>query len=371
MFQILTRSSLAEMNTPSKPFVSVLTPVYNGEKYLAECIESVLAQEYDNWEYVIVNNRSTDRTLDIILEYAKREPRIRICENDEFLPVMQNLNNAFRQISPRSKYCKVVHADDWLFPNCLRRMVEVAEENSSVGMVGAYGLKGDRVEMDGLPISKTVFNGREIARAYLFHIAKLGGIWVFGSPTSTLIRSDLVRQRDRFYDESDNHGDTSVCCELLRESDFGFVHQVLTYTRQHAERQTAFADRYLTNVSGEFKILFKYGRLFLSDEEFDQCLRCALNNYYLMLAQSFFQKRDSDFRRFHYQTLEELGFPIRSSKLIKALASEVLSMLLRPTETWQRVRLRLLGSNRQCSPPGHFANQHQFDCRSKATANGC
>jgi glycosyltransferase involved in cell wall biosynthesis len=47
------------------PLVSILTPVYNGEKYLAECIRSVLAQTYQNWEYTIVNNCSTDKTLEI------------------------------------------------------------------------------------------------------------------------------------------------------------------------------------------------------------------------------------------------------------------------------------------------------------------
>ena len=46
-----------------EPLVSVVTPVYNGDKYLADCVESVLKQTYQNWEYVIVNNCSTDRTL--------------------------------------------------------------------------------------------------------------------------------------------------------------------------------------------------------------------------------------------------------------------------------------------------------------------
>ena len=53
------------MTSRQEPFVSVLTPVYNGEDFLAECIESVLSQTHGNFEYIIVNNRSTDRSLEI------------------------------------------------------------------------------------------------------------------------------------------------------------------------------------------------------------------------------------------------------------------------------------------------------------------
>src|SRR5206468_7458596 len=120
------------------PLVTVVTPVYNGEKYLTECIESVLAQTYQNWEYIIVNNCSTDRSLEIAQSYAEQDVRIRIHNNQEFVGKEANENIAFRQISPASTYCKMVHADDWLFPECIARMVAVAETNSTVGIVGAY-----------------------------------------------------------------------------------------------------------------------------------------------------------------------------------------------------------------------------------------
>src|SRR2546422_11003588 len=98
-----------------KPLVSVVTPVYNGESYLRECIDSVLAQTYSNWDYTIVDNCSSDRTLEIALEYAARDSRIRVHRNEIFVRVNENFNNAVRQISAQSQYCKVVAADDWLF----------------------------------------------------------------------------------------------------------------------------------------------------------------------------------------------------------------------------------------------------------------
>src|SRR5579872_5775244 len=128
----------SDMPSPSEPLISVVTPVYNGEKLLSGCIQSVLAQTYQNWDYTIVNNCSTDKTLEIARSYAAKDRRIRVHDNEEFLPMLANHNLAVRQISPDSKYCKMVLADDWIYPRCLEKMVEVAEAHRSVGLVSAY-----------------------------------------------------------------------------------------------------------------------------------------------------------------------------------------------------------------------------------------
>src|SRR4051794_31352050 len=98
------------MTSTPEPLVSVVTPVFNGEAYLAECIESVLGQTYSRWDYTIVDNCSSDRTLSIARKYAAADPRIRIHCNDTHVRVIQNFNIAFRQISPESKYCKPLSA---------------------------------------------------------------------------------------------------------------------------------------------------------------------------------------------------------------------------------------------------------------------
>ena len=60
----------------SPPMISVLTPVYNGERYLAECIESVRAQTFTDWEYIIVDNCSEDGSADLAERYAATDERI-------------------------------------------------------------------------------------------------------------------------------------------------------------------------------------------------------------------------------------------------------------------------------------------------------
>jgi glycosyltransferase involved in cell wall biosynthesis len=296
-----------------QPLVSVLTPVYNGAAYLRQCLDSVLAQTYQNWEYVIVNNRSTDETLSIAREYEAKDPRIRIHDNRQHLPMLQNLNSSFRQISPKSKYCKVVHADDWLMPECLERMVLLAEENPSVAIVSAYRLEENRVTLNGLPYSSRVVSGREIGRATL-----LGELYVFGAPSNILLRCDVIRERPEFYGTEGLHADTDVCYEILRDADFGFVHQVLTFTRRHNEAATAFSRRVNTYIAGNLGSLLKYGHTYLSEAECQRRFRELMSEYYQLLAGALFRGKGADFWRYHSEQLSKFGYPIERMRLLRA-----------------------------------------------------
>ena len=327
------------MKPDGQPLVSMLTPVYNGERYLAECIESVLAQTYQNWEYCIVNNRSTDRTLEIAQSYAERDKRIRIHNNTAFVGCDQNGNIAFRQISFDSRYCKVVHADDWLFPECVMKMVELAEAHPTVAIVGAYGLIGDAVSWDGLPYTSTVMSGRDICRWTL-----LGRPYVFGTPTSLLLRSDLVRASGSFYDESNTHCDSEVCFKLLRSWDFGFVHQVLTYTRKREGSETAFSKRYNTYAPNNIDRLLKFGPAVLSQDELNARLKDHLKRYYQYLADSMLRLREKEFWAYHRAKMESIGHPLSLSRLLLAVCSRAIDYLLNPKRSIEGLLKSLLPS---------------------------
>ncbi len=278
------------MDLQEQPLVSVVTPVYNGEKYLIECIESVLAQTYRNWEYIIVNNCSTDRSFDIAQSYAQHDARIRIHNNREFVAVIQNHNVAFRQISPQSRFCKIVHADDWLFPECIRLM------------------------------------GRSTL---------LGDLYLFLSPTCLLIRSDLIRNREPFYNEAHLHADVEAYYEILQWFDFGFVHQVLTYIRRHDESMTSsFAHRLNTIILSNLDLLVRYGPIYLSDNEYQSRLKHEMSEYYRFLANNVFRLRERErFWNYHQKGLEEMGHSLSKVKLMKALSLEALSTILHPRRT--------------------------------------
>jgi glycosyltransferase involved in cell wall biosynthesis len=287
------------------PLVSIVTPVHNGAAFIEECIESVVAQTHENWEYVVVDNASTDGTADLADRFAKVDPRVRVERNTEFVGVIQNWNRALRRISSESTYCKIVHADDTLLPECVEQMVDVAQHDASVGLVGAYRLFGEEVDLDGVvPWGASVVDGATLCRYQL-----LGGGYVFGSPTSLLVRSDLVRARDRFYDESIFRADAAVCYALLRETNFGFVHQVLTRTRLHDRSVTTRADRLGSWWPEHILILIEFGPQYLSSEEFPARLREMCRAYAAQVARNGGRLgflRDPELRTYHREVINRI-----------------------------------------------------------------
>lgn len=322
------------MQVNAQPLVTVLTPVYNGEKYLAECIESILAQTYTNWEYLIIQNCSTDRTPQIAKAYAEKEPRIRVVTNPKLLPALENHNVGVRHVSPLSKYCKIVHAPDWLFPDCLTKMVEVAEEHPTVGLVGAYSLRNDRVICDGLSYPSMFMKGKDVGRAVL-----LGGGYAFGTPTTVLYASEMLRGRDKFFNEANFHADLEACFDVLRDRDFGFVHQVLTYSRVFPENASRFDEVCLSLP--EMEILFKYGRDYLSAEEFAQETGKMWDRYYTSMGSKVFRNKRKEFWSYHRMTLNRLGFSLNTTRIAKAVLAKVLDISLNPLNTSIRIARRM------------------------------
>jgi glycosyltransferase involved in cell wall biosynthesis len=304
-----------------EPLVSVFTPVYNGAKYLAECIESVLGQTYTNFEYVIADNASSDSSLAIARTYEERDRRVRVVAHDEHLSNNRaHWNRSLRVLAPEAAYVKVVFADDWLFARCLELMVEVAERNASAGLVGAYRLDENRVNLDGLPPSTTVVAGRDVARSFL-----LGGPlpFLFGSSTSLLVRADLVRNRDHFYNKDIIHADNESCLDVLSESDFGFVHQVLTYTRRHNEAATSRARRIGTFVADDLDVFQRLGPVFLSEDEYDRKLVVRLVEYaaFLSTRPRMWARRES--RDYHRKRLREFRERTSPGQIARGLRLQV------------------------------------------------
>lgn len=117
----------------SAPLISVCIPVYNGERYIRECVASILAQGERRFELLIIDNCSTDRTLSICDEFT--DARVRILKNSRNVGSIANFNNCIRNAS--GELIMLLPADDLLEEACLERLSRALMENPSVGI--AFG----------------------------------------------------------------------------------------------------------------------------------------------------------------------------------------------------------------------------------------
>src|SRR6185503_11552917 len=244
-----------------EPRVSVVTPFYNTAPYIAACIESVLGQTHSNFEYLLVDNRSTDGSRDIAARYAARDGRIRLIDNAEFLGQLANFNRALDQVDPASRYVKMLLADDVLFPDALSRLVEAAERDPRTGLVAAYYLHGDRVDGSGLPLGVSSLPGREALRRTF-----LAPCFLVGTPSTVLYRADIVRSRRPFFTDR-LHADTEAAYEILLEHHLGFVHQVLSFVRTDNESISSAVRDFFPIGLDNLIVVERFGRAVLSPAE--------------------------------------------------------------------------------------------------------
>jgi len=308
--------------------VSVVTPFHNTAEYLAQCMESVLAQSYSNFEYILVDNCSTDGSGEIAQKYAHLDRRIRLIRRSTLLSQVQNYNSALAEISEASQYVKIVQADDAVFPSCLELMVRVFEQSDSIGLVSSYWLKGNEVRGSGFPYPTAVVPGKEMARSYL-----QSGVWVFGSPTAVMYRSSLIQKGKPFYDESKLHEDTDKCMEILKQWDFGFVHQILSFSRADNESISSAVRMFQPRTLDWYIISQRYASSFLSPEEAIILKRTAKQGYYEVLASEALHFREAAFWRYHKEGLKTLNETFDWAYLTLQVGRKLLSMAVNPGST--------------------------------------
>jgi hypothetical protein len=235
--------------------------------------------------------------------------------NKTLVSQLQNYNQALQLISPQSRYCKIVQADDFLFPECLKLMVETAERDSTIGVIGSYSLEGRYVAFDGLAYPSRVVSGAAIGRLFF-----LESTYLFGSPTQLLLRSDLIRKRTPFYDEAYvPFEDAAAAFELLTQCNFGFVHQVLTFTRRdNASMMGALAG---LDYWEAFNLLMLrgFGRNYLDSAEYQERLDQKERIYANLLVNRAISLRGKDFWNFHLDMLKRMGYSLKSARVWRLL----------------------------------------------------
>jgi len=202
------------------PLISVLVTVYNREDYLAECLTSILASTFDDFELLIVDDASSDRSVEIARDFEVSDKRVRLHINHHNLGDYPNRNYAAELA--RGKYLKYVDSDDLIKPDCLEKLLQPLEEHPEA----AYALSYPQPENHSRPL---LLSPRE---AYETHFVDHQGIFSSG-PLLAMIRADRFYKMGGFRSGARNMGDTILWMELSMHWPMLIVEDNLTWWRQH------------------------------------------------------------------------------------------------------------------------------------------
>jgi hypothetical protein len=208
----------------------------------------------------------------------------------------------------------------------------VAEAHATVGIVSSYYLKGTTLMGGGLPYPSTFLPGRTVARLQLQH-----GLFFFGSPTAVLFRTEVVRQTSPFYDSTVLHADTEACYRTLREWDFGFVHEVLSFLRMQGDSRMGAVRDYAPEGLDKLIVVMKFGRDFLDSDEYRVVEHRTRNRYFRMLGECMWTRRDPAFWSYHREGLMTIGYRLRWYRIWRYILFALADLVSNPKKTLGRL----------------------------------
>ncbi len=260
-----------------QPLVSVLLPVYNGEAYLRGAIESVLAQDYPNFEFVIADNASTDGTASIIADYSD-DRRLRVIRNSETVPRLVNFNIVFTAADLKSRWFKFVGDDDRLLPGCLEEMGRAGEEHKSAGLVCSHYYNGGELVSGVLPPDVSLVEGPKILQRMLVDPGARSTIF---SPASLLIKPGVYREMGGFRTDL-LHADAELFYRILNRYDLAYVHRPLVQIGYHSAsgqaESTAKGDTFREAYLIRYRNLKLYDRVKLKWTEVEKIKNNLVND---------------------------------------------------------------------------------------------
>ena len=227
------------MNQAEQPLVSIGLPVFNGEDFLENALDSILSQTYSNIEVIVCDNASTDRTSSIVAKYNEKDDRIKYHRQDINIGAAGNYNSTF-ELS-KGKYFKWAAHDDVMHENYIEQCVQILESDSSTSLVqslvGQIDENGNVTSHSYTGIDDTISENSSIRTQFRILMQERGAwVRIFG-----LIRSDILRNTpliDKYVGS-----DLTLLGELGLNGKVKDIDTVLFWRREHSR----------TSTRGEFK----------------------------------------------------------------------------------------------------------------------
>lgn len=206
------------MSTNNNPLVTVLLPAFNADKYLSPAIESILSQTFSDFEFLIINDGSSDHTEEIILSY--KDSRIKYVKNKKNLGLITTLNKGLELA--KGKYIARMDADDIAMPKRLEKQFNFMEKHNEVGLCGSF-LKniGDQDNNVKFETEDAHIRFRLLFSTYLRH------------PTAMLRQSVLLKHNIIYRSTYKHVEDHKMWIEVSRYSKLAILPEVLLQYRVH------------------------------------------------------------------------------------------------------------------------------------------
>lgn len=186
----------------NQPFISIIVPVYNAERSIRRCLDTILAQTYLNFELILVNDGTPDSSGEICDDYASTDSRIKVIHKEN--GGVSSARNMGLDVV-KGEWIAFVDSDDWVRDRWLAEYVAEIEKNSDAGLIyqGVVRVKNGVEEVDNIPDNRT-FIGKDLIFAYL----DLGGkLDLFGLTCSKIYRADICNQNNFRFDSSLSFGE--------------------------------------------------------------------------------------------------------------------------------------------------------------------
>lgn len=206
-----------------KPLVSIITPSYNQGRFIRETIESVLSQDYDNVEYIIIDGGSTDNTLEIIKEYEDRITYISEKDNGQ----SDAINKGFRMA--HGEIVAWLNSDDVYEPKCISRAVEEFQQNPKLGLL--YG--------EGYIIDEKSEKIRIFEHTQEFDLWKLVNFWDYIMQPTTFFRADYLKQVGYLDEHLHYCMDWDLWIKLANVGAVKYIPDILACSREYCETKTS------------------------------------------------------------------------------------------------------------------------------------
>jgi glycosyltransferase involved in cell wall biosynthesis len=215
----------------SEPAISVLMTAYNRDKYIAQAIEGVLASTFTNFELIIVDDRSSDSTVEIARSYEDRDARVKVYINDKNLGDYPNRNKAAGYA--RGGYIKYLDSDDIMYPHCLQVMISSMEKFPEAG----FGLSAKSDNSAPYPMLILPHE------AYLEHFNGFGHF--DRAPGSSIIKKEAFDKVGGFSGER-MIGDNEMWFKIGRQYPLVKFQRDLVWDRMHLgqESRSGYAKKY-------------------------------------------------------------------------------------------------------------------------------